>query len=106
GLLCYSIGPQGLEVVTIHALSPGHGAGSALIEAAAELGRREGCSRMWLVTTNDNLGALGFYLRHGMRLVTVHHDAVASARVLKPAIPATGDDGVAVTDEIELERWL
>ncbi|MGH9304337.1 MAG: GNAT family N-acetyltransferase [Acidimicrobiales bacterium] len=106
GLLCYAMELHQIEVVTIDSFRPGLGVGSALLEAAARTGRLAGCWRMWLVTTSDNVQALGFYLRRGMRVVSVHHDAVAGARLKKPTIPREGETGIAIEDEIELERWL
>ena len=47
--------------------------------------RRSGrsCRRLWLVTTNDNLPAVRFYQRIGLRVVAIHRD------VLLPGIRAT-----------------
>ena len=61
---------------------------------------------MWLVTTNDNLRALAFYQRRGFRIIAVHTDAVARSREAKPEIPAVGDNGIPILDEIELEKEL
>jgi hypothetical protein len=58
------------------------------------------------VTTNDNLAALRFYQRRGMRLVAVHAGAVAEARRLKPSIPLVGQHGIPIRDELELELDL
>jgi hypothetical protein len=80
--------------------------GSALLDAAAATARAEGCARLRLITTNDNLDALRFYQRRGFRLVALRPGAVDVARVLKPQIPRTGDFGIAVRDELELEREL
>ena len=54
------------------------------------------------MTTNDNLAALRFYQRRGLRLVAVHRDAVRVARALKPLIPRVGNYGIPVLDELEL----
>jgi hypothetical protein len=58
---------------------------------------------VWLVTTNDNLDALRFYQRRGLRLVAVHAGAVDEARRLKPEIARVGEYGIPIRDEIELE---
>jgi hypothetical protein len=58
------------------------------------------------VTTNDNLGALRFYQRRGLRLVALHVGAVAESRRLKPSIPEVGHDGIPIRDELELELEL
>jgi ribosomal protein S18 acetylase RimI-like enzyme len=99
GLLTYTIGPDGLEVVSINAVVPRSGAGSALLAAAAELAP----GRLWLVTTNDNLDALRFYQRRGLRIVGVGVGAVDAARSVKPSIPLVGDHGIELHDELILE---
>ena len=44
------------------------GAGTALLEAIERVARDAGCTRLWLITTNDNVDALRFYQRRGFRL--------------------------------------
>ena len=106
GLLTYRIeGPQ-LEVVTLQAFRRRTGVGRALLDAAKGVARRSGCSRLWLVTTNDNTPAQAFYLAVGMRMVAVHRGAVQRSRVLKPEIPAVGCNGVSIEDEVEFEVAL
>jgi hypothetical protein len=68
--------------------------------------RRRGCQRLWLVTTNDNLRALGFYQRRGFHPRALRAGAVAQARRLKPAIPEHSPDGIPIRDELELELEL
>jgi GNAT superfamily N-acetyltransferase len=106
GLLTYHVDDQGLEVVTIDALTEGRGVGTALLCAAVEEARAHGCRRLWLITTNDNLPALAFYVRFGLRLVAVRLDALERSRALKPEIPATGQHGIPIRDELELELEL
>jgi ribosomal protein S18 acetylase RimI-like enzyme len=106
GLLTYQVAGDACEVVTLDSLREGVGVGSALIAAAADVARRAGCARLWLITTNDNLNALGFYQKRGFRLVAVHRGAVDRARAIKPAIPLIGEGGIPLHDEIELEMRL
>ncbi|HJP66575.1 MAG TPA: GNAT family N-acetyltransferase [Actinomycetota bacterium] len=107
GLLTYRIDDEGdLEVMTIDSVFEHQGIGTALIDAATEEARRRGSSRMWLMTTNDNLDALRFYQRRGFQLVAVHPEAVERARDMKPEIPAIGRYGIPVRDELELELEL
>jgi len=94
------------ELVTIDAFEAGRGAGTALLEAAVERARAEGCGRLWLVTTNDNLRALRFYQRRGLRLVALHPGGSDEARRLKPEIPEIGYHGIPIRDELELELRL
>lgn len=94
----------GFEVVTLHADPPGTGAGTALLETALQVAAASGHARLWLVTTNDNLDAIHFYLRRGMRVVRVHAGAVQRDRALKPEIPlANADNGLPIRDLVELE---
>jgi GNAT superfamily N-acetyltransferase len=107
GMLMYVPGQdwQQCEILTLHAGEQWHGAGTALIEAAGHLARRQGCTRLWVITTNDNVDALRFYQRRGFCLVRVHRGAVDRSRSsLKPEIPPMGTYGIPLRDEIELER--
>ena len=107
GMLTYVPGRdwRQCEILTLHAGERWHGAGTALIEAVGQLARRQGCTRLWVITTNDNVDALRFYQRRGFCLVRVHRGAVDSSRAgLKPEIPPTGAYGIPLRDEIELER--
>jgi GNAT superfamily N-acetyltransferase len=103
GLLTYRIGHDGLEVVTLDSMRPGLGVGTALLGRATEVARRAGAKRLWLITTNDNLHAIGFYESRGLRVVAVHKGAVDAARLLKPSIPVVSGTGIELHDEIELE---
>jgi GNAT superfamily N-acetyltransferase len=106
GLLTYEVVGDAFEVMSIESWDEGSGVGTSLLVAAFDAARAAGCRRVWLITTNDNLRALRFYQRRGMRLVRVHRDAVAQARALKPSIPVVGHHGIGVTDELELELRL
>jgi len=106
GALVYRIADDGLEVVSLVAAAPGLGAGNALLAAAEAIALAAGVDRFWLVTTNDNLAALRFYQRRGLRIVAVDVGAVDRARRLKPAIPYVGEDDIPLHDELRLERRL
>ena len=106
GALAYAVADDAVEVVSVAVARPGRGAGSALLAAVTDEARRRGLRRLWLVTTNDNLRALRFYQRRGLRIVGVAPGAVDAARRLKPGIPLTGADGIPLHDELTLERRL
>jgi ribosomal protein S18 acetylase RimI-like enzyme len=106
GLATYRMDPDECELVTLDALEPGHGVGSALVDAVADAAGAAGCRRMWLITTNDNTPALRFYQRNGLQLAALHRDAVEESRRLKPQISLTGIDGIPIRDELELELLL
>jgi GNAT superfamily N-acetyltransferase len=103
GLITYRIEGAACEIVTLNSLVEGHGIGTALVQAAREAAAEAGCQRLWLITTNDNLTALRFWQKRGFSLVQVHRNAVADSRRLKPEIPLTGEHGIPIRDEIELE---
>lgn len=103
GLVTYYLAEGSCEIVTLDSLREGQGIGTKLIEAVRDVAVGAGCSRVWLITTNDNTRALRFYQRRGFQLVALHRSAVAAARNIKPNIPLTGNDGIPIRDEIELE---
>lgn len=94
------------ELLTLDATRPREGVGSLLLARVAAQARDRGCRRVWLITSNDNLDALRFYLRSGCRLVAVHRGGVDAARSLKPQIPLIGAHGIPIHDELELELDL
>lgn len=106
GLVTYAIDGAGCEIVTIDSLVERVGHGRALVGAVAEAARRAGCHHLHLVTTNDNARALSFYRSLGFAVVEVREGAIDAARKLKPSIPSVSEDGVPITDEIELARRL
>ncbi|BBB46905.1 GNAT family N-acetyltransferase [Pelolinea submarina] len=106
GLITYSIQGSDCEVVTLDALLPAHGIGSRLIETLKDKAKKSGCTRLWLITTNDNTDALTFYQKRGFRMAALHASAVELARQLKPQIPLVAENGIPIRDEIELEMDL
>lgn len=95
---------RGLEVVVLMAEAAGRGAGSALLETARQVAVASRHHRLWLVTTNDNLEAIHFYLRRGLRVATIHADAVAADRALKPQISErNAANGLPIRDLVEFE---
>jgi ribosomal protein S18 acetylase RimI-like enzyme len=106
GLVTYNISENQCEVVTLNSEVQGAGIGTALLRAACEAAIASGCRRMWLITTNDNLPALRFYQKRGMRLVGLYPNALDISRKLKPEIPPTGWEGIPIRDEIEFELIL
>ena len=106
GLVTFSMGLPGCEIVSLQSMQQGIGVGTALIESVVREACHRACGRVWVITTNDNMHALRFYQKRGFRLAAVHPNAVDRARLIKPSIPLTGNDGIAIHDEIELELIL
>ena len=106
GVLTYIIDRDSCEVLTLHVADQWRGVGSALIKEVGAVAREAGCRRMWLITTNDNVDALRFDQRRGFRLAKVHAGAIVQDRKLKPEIPAIGDYGIPIDDQLELHKEL
>ena len=106
GLLTFVVKDDECEVTSLDSLRDGQGIGSKLIEQAVEEARRQGCKRLFLITTNDNLNALGFYQKRGFALAALYRGAVNESRKRKPGIPLVGHNNIPLRDEIELEMSL
>ena len=106
GLLIYRIVESDCELVSLASLREGIGVGTILIEAVKAQAKDSGCTRLWLITTNDNTPAIKFYKRRGFALVAIHKDAVTKAREFKPEIPDIGYGGIPIRDEVEFEMLL
>lgn len=107
GLASYAVRGDECELVTIRSLHEGRGVGRALLDAVCDAAVEAGCTRLWLITTNDNLRALELYQRWGMEIVAFYRHAVTEARRhLKPSIPERGAQGIPIAHELELELRL
>jgi ribosomal protein S18 acetylase RimI-like enzyme len=106
GLATYDIRDAECELVTIDAFTRGRGVGTMLLDAVIQAAKQNSCRRLWLITSNDNLSALRFYQRRGLRLLALHRGAIDEARRIKPEIPLVGDEGIPIHDELELELQL
>lgn len=105
GLLTVDEGERGVEVLTLHSAIPSRGAGTLLLSTALELTIATGAPRLWLVTTNDNLRAIRFYLHRGMRVAAIHEGGVDADRAsVKPQLPETNaENGIPLRDYVEFE---
>lgn len=106
GLLTFAIENDECEVTSLDSLREGQGIGSQLIDKAIEEARTRKCRRLFLITTNDNLNALGFYQKRGFEIVTIYRGAINESRKRKPGIPLIGYNNIPLRDEIELEIKL
>jgi GNAT superfamily N-acetyltransferase len=106
GLVTFHMQDSACELVTLDSMRRGEGVGGALIGAVVSECSEQKRSRLWCVTTNDNMPALEFYQKRGFRIVAVHPGAVEKARKLKPSIPLWGIESIPIRDEIELEFQL
>jgi len=106
GLATYRIKGGACEIVTLNAMRPGLGIGNLLIRQVTGLAEHKGCEKIWLITTNDNTRALRFYQKNGFHLSGLRVGVMENYRKIKPEIPLTGEDGIPIRDEIELEMEL
>jgi len=95
-----------MEVTSLDSVREGQGLGTKLMNRVVEEARRQKCKRVLLITTNDNLHAIGFYQKRGFHLAAIHRGAVDEARKIKPGIPKIGANDIPLRDEIELEMVL
>jgi ribosomal protein S18 acetylase RimI-like enzyme len=95
--------PAELVCLAVAADHRQQGVGGALVEAVVKAVTADS---IWLLTTNDNLDALRLYQRHGFRIERVVVGGLEDARRLKPGIPATGEYGIPILDELILRRKI
>ena len=103
GEITYVFSGGDCEIVSLDSVREGQGLGTRLIHAVLERARQRNCRRVFLITTNDNLNALGFYQKRGFELVKINRGAVNESRKIKPSIPLLGMNNIPLRDEIELE---
>ncbi len=69
------------------------GVGSTLVAAVVDAAWKQGCRKLSVVTSNDNVRALSFYQRRG---------TVEKLRRIKPEIPKLRRNDIPIRDELEL----
>ena len=106
GLITYRIIDDEMEILSLDSLREKEGIGTALLNKAAHKAAEIGCTRITLITTNDNLSALRFYQKRGFDMVKLHRNALEQSRKIKPEIPLIGENGIPLRYEIELEMRL
>ena len=97
--------PEAVELKSLAVVEEwqGRGVGRALIEEAARRSAADGFSRMLVSTAAADVGALRFYQRTGVRMLSVERDAFT---------PATGYpepiliDGIQLCDRVWFDRTL
>ena len=104
GLATFHIEEDICELVTLDALCQWCGVGTALLEAVESAARGARCSKIWVITTNDNIDALRFFQRRGFQISVVRLNGLEAIRELKPGIPLTGHYDIPIRDEVELEK--
>ncbi|OOM80543.1 GNAT family N-acetyltransferase [Clostridium sp. BL-8] len=106
GLVTYRVKASECEIMSLDSLMERQGIGTVLLNKVIEVARGENCSKVKIITTNDNINALGFYQQRGFDMVNLYHNALNDSRKLKPSIPLVGDFGIPLMHEIEFEMNL
>ena len=106
GLITYRVVQNEMEILSLDSLNEKKGIGTSLLDKVVQNARDVGCSRVMLITTNDNLSALQFYQKRGFDIIKLHHNAVEESRKIKPQIPLIGSNGIPIKHEIELEMKI
>jgi ribosomal protein S18 acetylase RimI-like enzyme len=106
GLASYRIDGAECELVAFLTTERRAGVGTALVDALRDLAIARGCRRLFLTTSNDNLEAMAFYQKRGFRFARIHRGSMDEARELISGLPATGDHGIPVHDDIEFDMPL
>jgi GNAT superfamily N-acetyltransferase len=106
GLVTYRIDGDACEITMIESVERHRGTGTGLLAAVEVAARRRGCTYLCLTTTNDNVDALRFYQRRGFSLAALHAGVMDANRDIKPEISQTGEYGIPIRDELELEKYL
>lgn len=103
GALTYRVENNECELVTLNAIEKNKGVGTLLIKELLKKAKTNGWTRVWVITTNDNLAAINFYQKRGFNIKTIYSNSIIASRKLKPEIPFMGENGIPIRDEIELE---
>ena len=106
GLITYIIIDFSLEIISLDSVYENKGIGSLLINKIKAFANECNLKNIIVITTNDNLRALGFYQKRGFILNKVFFDSIKQARKLKPEIPIKNKNGILIRDEIELKLSL
>lgn len=106
GLITWHTDGDRAEIVTLDAYQQGRHIGGRLLDGAEAELRRRGVREISIVTTNDNLRAIAFYVRRGYRIVRLELDGMERVREVKAGVPRLGADGIPLRDMFELRKHL
>jgi ribosomal protein S18 acetylase RimI-like enzyme len=106
GLITCFIRGQECEIVTLNSFREGEGVGETLLKSVETYALSQQCTTCMLVTTNDNLNALGFYQKRGFYISEVRPGAVDESRKVKISIPMVAENGIPIRDEITLVKQI
>jgi 8-oxo-dGTP pyrophosphatase MutT (NUDIX family) len=101
GLITYFIKDRVCEITSFDSTIENKGIGTLLINEVIKKAKNAGCTRVQLITTNDDINAIRFYQKRGFDLAGVYHGAIERERLLKPEIPLIGQNNIPILHEIE-----
>ena len=106
GLITYILYNGICEIMSLDSVEQSKGIGTELVHHIIDIAKESKCTRILLITTNDNINALRFYQKRGFDMVMLYHNALDKSRKLKPDIPLIGENNIPLKHEIELEMIL
>ncbi|MDR1156690.1 MAG: GNAT family N-acetyltransferase [Oscillospiraceae bacterium] len=107
GLVTYIIRGDACEIVSLNSERPRTGLGTALIDRIKQTAIAKGCTILRLLTSNDNINAIGFYQKRGFDMVGLNLGAIDREREsFKPEIPYIGQNGIPLHHEIDFAMKL
>lgn len=106
GLITYKFENDECEIVSLDSKLEKIGIGTKLISLVIEEAKKNNCTKIKLITTNDNIEAISFYKNRGFSLVQIYPNSMAANRLIKKEIPLIGNNGIPIKDEIEFELKL
>lgn len=106
GLITYMIENNECEIVSLNSFEENKGIATRLINIVKALAIKKNCTRLKLITTNDNIRGIEFYQKRGFVFANIYINAIENSRKLKPEIPLYADNGLPIRDEIEFEIKL
>jgi len=106
GVITYEPVKEDYEITLLHTDLPRKGIGRKFVELVLQKAKVAGVNRVWLITTNDNTQAIGFYQKIGFDLVKLHYNALENSRLLKPEISLLGFDNIPLKHELEFEMRM
>ena len=107
GFAVYRVVLPGVELLALRAVEQWTGIGTGLLRELEERVKQLEAKSIFLCTTNDNLSALRFYQRRGYHLKALNAGQFREVLALKgldPGSKVIGLDGIAIRDEIVLEK--
>ena len=105
-LLTYRFDGKIFEILSLDSLRENEGTGTRMVDEALRRARALGAEKMVVLTSNDNMRAMGFYQKRGFDLVKLYRNGLDAARRLKPDIPMVGRDNIPLRHELEFELML